>query len=202
MASMRDVAKAACVSPNAISKAVKSGRITLDENGKIPDAQKAAEEFMASRDPAKVRLTGDFVPAALTDKTGEDGIIDLILGDDPDEVDDEQDDDTPLSLEDANHLTVRYLKEKTLKTASERRISETKEAEQSGSLISKAQTLKAVHDMANTFKSGLVSFADRRGLEIANELQVEPRKLMAVLERHLREHLEEASDVVLVLPDK
>lgn len=184
--SRRAYARHRGVAENAVRKAIAAGRITLEPDGTI-DPEKADRNWTARTDPSQQR--GAHAPS--TAKSGRDT---------------DQGKAVPRTALDAVQRTLRESGEKPdgdvtfLRARTANEIIKAQErsvrlAKIKGELVDRARAIATVFGLARRERDAWVQWPARVAALMANELQVDPHQMETVLEKHVRRHLAELSDV-------
>jgi hypothetical protein len=168
------------VSHTAVRKAIASGRIKTLADGRIDPAD--ADRSWANADPAKRPLGAAPVvtPSHVKPATRPNP------------------EPPPVSFSVADPSA--FLRARIAKTAAEAGKAQIELQEMRRASVRKAEVEIAVFNRARQDREAWLNFPDRHGAAMAAELAVEPRRLMAVLERFVRVQLEEMADTPLRLP--
>lgn len=209
--SKKEFARLAGVSPAAVRKAIRNGRIATNDAGEIEDAETALQEFMANRDLSKVRTPGLALPTPARKGEPKGGNP---KGEPTGEPKGEPAAPVPadmagLSADEladmegvSGKMAQKFMALKTRKLAKDTDLADVKLRKERFELLDRAAVIAAVHDQGEIVRKHVTGFADRFGLALAQELAVPPRLLMAALERDLRTMLEEIADNPLRLPEE
>jgi len=184
--SRRAYARHRGVADNAVRKAIASGRITLEPDGTI-DPEKADRDWAARTDPAQQR--GRHAPAV--EKPA---------------LQPRQDKAVPRAALDAVQKTLRESGEKSegdvtfLRARTANEVIKAQErsvrlAKIKGELVDRARAVATVFGLARRERDAWVQWPARVAALMANELRVDPHQMETVLEKHVRRHLAELSDV-------
>lgn len=184
--SRRAYARHRGVAENAVRKAIAAGRITLEADGTI-DPQKADRDWASRTDPSQQR--GAHAP------TGEKA---------PRET--AQDKAVPRAAMDAVQKTLResgekpdgdvtFLRARTANEVIKAQERSVRLAKIKGELVDRARAVATVFGLARRERDAWVQWPARIAALMANELRVDPHAMETVLDKHVRRHLAELSDV-------
>jgi len=175
------------VSHTAVRKAIASGRIKTLADGRIDPVD--ADRSWANVDPAKrpVGAAPATAPAHAQPAARPNPAPRLAGSEAP-----------PASFTAADPGA--FLRARIAKTAAEAGKAQLELQEMRRSSVKKAEVEIAVFNRARQDREAWLNFPDRHGAAMAAELAVEPRRLMAALERFVRVQLEEMADMPLRLP--
>lgn len=184
--SRRAYARHRGVAENAVRKAIAAGRITLEPDGTI-DPEKADRDWAARTDPAQQR--GRHAPTAETQAR-----------------EPSQDKAVPRTALDTVQKTLRESGEKSegdvtfLRARTANEVIKAQErsvrlAKIKGELVDRARAVATVFGLARRERDAWVQWPARVAALMANELHVDPHQMETVLEKHVRRHLAELSDV-------
>jgi hypothetical protein len=184
--SRRAYARHRGVAENAVRKAIASGRITLEPDGTI-DPEKADRDWAARTDPAQQR--GTHAPSA-PKPDHEPG----------------QDKAVPRAAVDAVQKTLResgdkaeggvtFLRARTANEVIKAQERSVRLAKIKGELVDRARAITTVFGLARRERDAWVQWPARVAALMAADLQIDPHQMETVLEKHVRRHLAELSDV-------
>jgi len=184
--SRRAYARHRGVAENAVRKAIAAGRITLEADGTI-DPEKADRDWAARTDPAQQR--GRHAPTVERPA-----------------LQPSQDKAVPRAALDAVQKTLRESGEKSegdvtfLRARTANEVIKAQErsvrlAKIKGELVDRARAVATVFGLARRERDAWVQWPARVAALMANELRVDPHQMETVLEKHVRRHLAELSDV-------
>jgi hypothetical protein len=182
--SRRAYARHRGVAENAVRKAVASGRITLEADGTI-DPAKADRDWASRTDPSQQR--GAHAPTAEKAATTQDKAV-------------------PRAAVDAVQRTLRdsgekpegdvtFLRARTANEVIKAQERSVRLAKIKGELVDRARAIAAVFGLARRERDAWVQWPARVAALMANELHVDPHAMETVLDKHVRRHLAELSDV-------
>jgi len=184
--SRRAYARHRGVAENAVRKAITSGRITLEPDGTI-DPEKADRDWAARTDPAQQR--GAHAPSApkpprepVHDKAVPRAAVDAVQKTLRESGDKVEGDVTFLRARTANEVI----------KAQERSV---RLAKIKGELVDRARAVTTVFGLARRERDAWVQWPARVAALMAADLQIDPHQMETVLEKHVRRHLAELSDV-------
>jgi hypothetical protein len=184
--SRRAYARHRGVAENAVRKAIASGRITLEPDGTI-DPEKADRDWAARTDPSQQR--GPHAPSA--PKASRESV---------------QGKAVPRAALDAVQKTLResgensegdvtFLRARTANEVIKAQERSVRLAKIKGELVDRARAVATVFGLARRERDAWVQWPARVAALMAAELQVDPHQMETVLEKHVRRHLAELSDV-------
>jgi hypothetical protein len=184
--SRRAYARHRGVAENAVRKAIASGRITLEPDGTI-DPEKADRDWAARTDPSQQR--GAHAPAAQERPRGP-----------------VQDKAVPRAAVDAVQKTLResgdkaegdvtFLRARTANEVIKAQERSVRLAKIKGELVDRARAVATVFGLARRERDAWVQWPARVAALMAAELRIDPHQMETVLEKHVRRHLAELSDV-------
>lgn len=188
--SRRAYARHRGVAENAVRKAISSGRITLDADGTI-DPVKADRDWVARTDPSQQR--GAHAPTA--EKAARETT---------------QDKAVPRAAVDAVQKTLResgekpegdvtFLRARTANEVIKAQERSVRLAKIKGELVDRARAVATVFGLTRRERDAWVQWPARVAALMANELHVDPHAMETVLDKHVRRHLAELSDVRIEL---
>jgi len=182
--SRRAYARHRGVAENAVRKAIASGRITLEADGTI-DPEKADRDWASRTDPSQQRG----VHAQRTDNAAADSgkavpraAIDVVQKALRDSGTKPEGDVTFLRARTANEVI----------KAQERSV---RLAKIKGELVDRARAVATVFGLARRERDAWVQWPARVAALMANELHVDPHAMETVLDKHVRRHLAELSEI-------
>jgi hypothetical protein len=184
--SRRAYARHRGVAENAVRKAIASGRITLEPDDTI-DPEKADRNWAARTDPSQQR--GRHAPSA-PKPDREPG----------------QDKAVPRAAVDAVQKTLResgdkaegdvtFLRARTANEVIKAQERSVRLAKIKGELVDRARAITTVFGLARRERDAWVQWPARVAALMAADLQIDPHQMETVLEKHVRRHLAELSDV-------
>jgi hypothetical protein len=174
------------VAENAVRKAIASGRITLEADGTI-DPEKADRDWAARTDPSQQRGAH----AASAPKPPREPVHDKAV---------------PRAAVDAVQKTLRESGEKSegdvtfLRARTANEVIKAQErsvrlAKIKGELVDRARAVTTIFGLARRERDAWVQWPARVAALMAADLQIDPHQMETVLEKHVRRHLAELSDV-------
>ncbi len=184
--SRRAYARHRGVAENAVRKAIAAGRITLEPDGTI-NPEKADRDWAARTDPAQQR--GRHAPMA-EKSAREPGQEKAVPRTALDTVQKTLRESGEKSEGDVTFLRARTANE--VIKAQERSV---RLAKIKGELVDRARAVATVFGLARRERDAWVQWPARVAALMANELRVDPHQMETVLEKHVRRHLAELSDV-------
>lgn len=184
--SRRAYARHRGVAENAVRKAIASGRITLEADGTI-DPEKADRDWAARTDPSQQR--GAHAPSA--PKPSREPVHDKAV---------------PRAAVDAVQKTLRESGEKSegdvtfLRARTANEVIKAQErsvrlAKIKGELVDRARAVTTIFGLARRERDAWVQWPARVAALMAADLHIDPHQMETVLEKHVRRHLAELSDV-------
>jgi len=184
--SRRAYARHRGVAENAVRKAIAAGRITLEPDGTI-DPAKADRDWATRTDPSQQR--GAHAPSAtkplrepIQDKAVPRAAVDAVQKTLRESGDKAEGDVTFLRARTANEVI----------KAQERSV---RLAKIKGELVDRARAVTTVFGLARRERDAWAQWPARVAALMAAELQIDPHQMETVLEKHVRRHLAELSDV-------
>lgn len=184
--SRRAYARHRGVAENAVRKAIAAGRITLEPDGTI-DPAKADRDWATRTDPSQQR--GAHAPSAakplrepVQDKAVPRAAVDAVQKTLRESGDKAEGDVTFLRARTANEVI----------KAQERSV---RLAKIKGELVDRARAVTTVFGLARRERDAWAQWPARVAALMAAELQIDPHQMETVLEKHVRRHLAELSDV-------
>lgn len=182
--SKRAYARLRGVSHTAVNKAIQSGRITLEPDGTI-DPAKADAEWGANTDPSMQR-------GAAATASAPEGSAEAIA--DAPSTGGQPSADRPAPAEAPVPSPGGGMNLHAAKTANEvlkAKLADLKLKQQKGVLVDREKTKALVFDLARRERDAWQNWPPRVAANMAAELDVDPHLLETVLDRYLREHLEQ-----------
>lgn len=184
--SRRAYARHRGVAENAVRKAIAAGRITLEPDGTI-DPVKADRDWTMRTDPSQQRgAHASSVPRPsrepIHDKAVPRAAVDAVQKTLRESGEKAEGDVTFLRARTANEVI----------KAQERSV---RLAKIKGELVDRARAVTTVFALARRERDAWVQWPARAAALMAAELQVDPHQMETVLEKHVRRHLAELSDV-------
>jgi len=175
------------VAENAVRAAIASGRITLEPDGTI-DPAKADAEWAARTDPSQQRGRHARPKEGGTEERADDGKA------------------VPRAAVDAVQKTLResgvksegdvtFLRARTANEVIKAQERSIRLAKIKGELVDRARAVATIFGLARRERDAWVQWPARVAALMAAELQVDPHRMETVLEKHVRRHLAELSDV-------
>jgi hypothetical protein len=185
--SRRAYARHRGVAENAVRAAIASGRITLEPDGTI-DPAKADAEWAARTDPSQQRGRHARPKEAVREDSADDGKA------------------VPRAAVDAVQKTLResgvksegdvtFLRARTANEVIKAQERSIRLAKIKGELVDRARAVATIFGLARRERDAWVQWPARVAALMAAELQVDPHRMETVLEKHVRRHLAELSDV-------
>ena len=174
--SIRAYARHRGVSDRAVRKAIQSGRIRVLADGTI-DASAADSDWIANTDPAKQRkINGDSEAAqSVRDTLRENGR-------------------SPSGL-------TTFEQARTAHEIAKAHLARLQLQEKKGSLINKDKVKAQVYRLGRQVRDAWINWPSRMAAQMASELKVDEHDMHTILERFVREHLDELSDTKLPAGD-
>ncbi|PRX27774.1 hypothetical protein SAMN05216257_1157 [Meinhardsimonia xiamenensis] len=170
--SRRQYARHRGVSEMAVRKAIAAGRITLEPDGTI-DPDKADRQWDERTDPAKTR--GRAVPRDAVEA------VDEALG------------------ESRGNSGAVFMRARAANEVIKVRTGRLKLQKLEGELVDRRRAEEMIFDLARRERDAWIGWPARVAARMAAELGVEPRLVETVLDRFIREHLEELAEIALEL---
>jgi hypothetical protein len=185
--SRRAYARHRGVAENAVRVAIASGRITLEPDGTI-DPAKADAEWAARTDPSQQRGRRALPKDGQKETQADAGKA------------------VPLAAVDAVQKTLResgekpegdvtFLRARTANEVIKAQERSVRLAKIKGELVDRARAVATIFGLARRERDAWVQWPARVAALMAAELQVDPHQMETVLEKHVRRHLAELSDV-------
>jgi hypothetical protein len=185
--SRRAYARHRGVAENAVRAAIASGRITLEPDGTI-DPAKADVEWAARTDPSQQRGHHARPKEGRKETQADDGKA------------------VPRAAVDAVQKTLResgekpegdvtFLRARTANEVIKAQERSVRLAKIKGELVDRARAVATIFGLARRERDAWVQWPARVAALMAAELQVDPHRMETVLEKHVRRHLAELSDV-------
>lgn len=184
--SRRAYARHRGVAENAVRKAIASGRITLEADGTI-DPEKADRDWTARTDPSQQRgahasRADDAAPQSDQGKAVPRAAIDAVQKALRDSGTKPEGDVTFLRARTANEVI----------KAQERSV---RLAKIKGELVDRARAVATVFGLARRERDAWVQWPARVAALMANELHIDPHAMETVLDKHVRRHLADLSEI-------
>jgi hypothetical protein len=184
--SRRAYARHRGVAENAVRKAIAAGRITLEPDGTI-DPDKADRDWATRTDPSQQR--GTHAPSM--PKPSREPVHDKAV---------------PRAAVDAVQKTLResgekaegdvtFLRARTANEVIKAQERSVRLAKIKDELVDRARAVTTVFALARRERDAWVQWPARAAALMAAELHVDPHQMETVLEKHVRRHLAELSDV-------
>ena len=185
--SIRAYARHRGVSHTAVRKAIRTGRITQEQDGTI-DPEKADRQWDAKTDPAmqrgkhakalgaKTRVKTKPVPKAAL------RAVDETLGDAP-----------------PGDGEVSFLRARLANEVLKAQTAKIKLAKMKGELVDREKATAMVFDLARRERDAWQNWPPRAAADMAAELGVDAHTMEQVLERHLRRQLAELAEIEIEL---
>lgn len=185
--SRRAYARHRGVAENAVRAAIASGRITLEPDGTI-DPAKADAEWAARTDPSQQRGRHARPREDRKEDRADDGKA------------------VPRAAVDAVQKTLResgekpegdvtFLRARTANEVIKAQERSVRLAKIRGELVDRARAVATIFGLARRERDAWTQWPARVAALMAAELQVDPHQMETVLEKHVRRHLAELSDV-------
>jgi hypothetical protein len=184
--SRRAYARHRGVAENAVRKAIAAGRITLEPDGTI-DPEKADRDWAVRTDPAQQR--GRHAPMAEKParETSQDRAVPRTALDTVQK--------TLRESGEKSEGDVTFLRARTANEVIKAQERSVRLAKIKGELVDRARAVATVFSLARHERDAWVQWPARVAALMANELRVDPHQMETVLEKHVRRHLAELSDV-------
>mgnify|MGYP006445039163 CR=1 FL=1 len=185
--SRRAYAQLRGVNESSVRRAIQSGRITPEPDGTI-DPAKADAEWGANTDPAKQRGAA----ASAASPKGSAQLIAEVLAKPASSSNGRPDPNTPVQpREGAMNLNAARTANEVLKA----KLADLKLKQQKNMLVDREKAKALVFDLARRERDAWQNWPPRVAANMAAELDVDPHLLETVLDRYLREHLEQLAGV-------
>ncbi len=175
--SRRAYARHRGVAESAVRKAIATGRITVDADGKI-DPAKADREWELQTDPVKRHSRTNPVPRAAR-KTVDDTLREAGTA--------------------APGGPAAYMRARAAREMIGAQVAKVKLAKMKGELVDRAKATALVFDLARRERDAWMNWPPRVAADMAAELGVDAHLMEQVLEHHLRRHLAELAEIEIEL---
>jgi hypothetical protein len=166
-----------------VRKAIKSGRITLEPDGTI-DPAKADAQWDAHTDPSMQR--GSAATASVPE-----GSVEALSDAPPTNEEPAADQAPPAEAPAQSPGGMNLHAAKTANEVLKAKLADLKLKQQKGVLVDREKTKALVFDLARRERDAWQNWPPRVAANMAAELDVDPHLLETVLDRYLREHLDQ-----------
>ena len=161
------------VSDTAVRKAIRSGRITPEDDGTI-DIAKADQQWEANTNKAQQRSSQKKpVPNTALETV----------------------DDTLREADSAAGSSTTYVQARTANEVIKAQTSKLKLQQLKGELVDRAQALAHVFKLARAERDAWIGWPSRVSAQMAAELDVDAHTMHVTLEQYVRQHLSELADI-------
>ena len=171
------------VNESSVRRAIQSGRITLEQDGTI-DPDKADREWAAHTDPSMQRGAAS---AASVPEGSAKAIAESTAGGGQPSADWPEPTEAPAPSPGGMNMLAAKTANEVLKA----KLADLKLKQQKGLLVDRDKTKALIFDLARRERDAWQNWPPRVAANMAAELGVDPHHLETVLDRYLREHLEQ-----------